>query len=348
MFQRNHGIGNTNIGSTHQAQSVRYPQWELISGKVVSYRNSTDVFRGNEILEVSVVGASLMDAPSVLLGRQKILLQPGQRFPVRFQFYYDKSRAEPGYGGRMMQANVTNINGQLFAWIDSQGLFVELPLMISFIPERWTLPSIVGSCLCATNIMPAIITWLRWYEGKRFSEIPYIYMIITIATLLFDRERSIWLIGSVFTLSMLDCTLSLLFFDYMKRFRTQYLTAVSLGEGLTGLIPTILLLIQGIGGESSCASNINGTIVALTFTQPSFSITVYMLLIASIIGIGGESSCASNINGTTVALTFTQPRFSITVYMLLIASIIVGLLLAFVLLRWTSIISLADAGEPVK
>ncbi|CAF4502784.1 unnamed protein product, partial [Rotaria magnacalcarata] len=169
------------------------------------------------------------------------------------------------------------------AWIDSQGLFVELPLMISFIPERWTLPSIVGSCLCATNIMPAIITWLRWYEGKRFSEIPYIYMIITIATLLFDRERSIWLIGSVFTLSMLDCTLSLLFFDYMKRFRTQYLTAVSLGEGLTGLIPTILLLIQGIGGESSCASNINGTIVALTFTQPSFSITVYMLLIASII-----------------------------------------------------------------
>ncbi|CAM4797728.1 unnamed protein product [Rotaria magnacalcarata] len=322
MFQRNHGIGNTNIGSTHQAQSVRYPQWELISGKVVSYRNSTDVFRGNEILEVSVVGASLMDAPSVLLGRQKILLQPGQRFPVRFQFYYDKSRAEPGYGGRMMQANVTNINGQLLyandtqtplkhnakidvkrlnqsictlevikalignrksAWIDSQGLFVELPLMISFIPERWTLPSIVGSCLCATNIMPAIITWLRWYEGKRFSEIPYIYMIITIATLLFDRERSIWLIGSVFTLSMLDCTLSLLFFDYMKRFRTQYLTAVSLGEGLTGLIPTILLLIQGIGGESSCASNINGTIVALTFTQPSFSITVYMLLIASII-----------------------------------------------------------------
>ncbi|CAF4816417.1 unnamed protein product, partial [Rotaria magnacalcarata] len=60
------------------------------------------------------------------------------------------------------------------------GLFVELPLMISFIPERWTLPSIVGSCLCATNIMPAIITWFRWYEGKRFSEIPYIYMIITI------------------------------------------------------------------------------------------------------------------------------------------------------------------------
>ncbi|CAF1253826.1 unnamed protein product [Rotaria magnacalcarata] len=120
MFQRNHGIGNTNIGSTHQAQSVRYPQWELISGKVVSYRNSTDVFRGNEILEVSVVGASLMDAPSVLLGRQKILLQPGQRFPVRFQFYYDKSRAEPGYGGRMMQANVTNINGQLLYANDTQ------------------------------------------------------------------------------------------------------------------------------------------------------------------------------------------------------------------------------------
>ena len=120
MFQRNHGYGNTNIGSNYHTQSVRYPQWELISGKVVSYRNSTDVFRGNEILEVSVVDASLMDAPSVLLGQQKIPLQSGQRFPIRFQFYYDKSRAGPGYGGRMMQANVKNISGQLLYVNDTQ------------------------------------------------------------------------------------------------------------------------------------------------------------------------------------------------------------------------------------
>ncbi|CAF1336008.1 unnamed protein product [Rotaria sordida] len=211
----------------------------------------------------------------------------------------------------------------LSAWIDLQGVFVELPIMISFIPEGWTIPSIVGLCLCAANIMPAIVTFLRWYQGKRFSEIPYIYIIIIIGivsccvlaftwqetTYLFGRERSLWLLGSVFTLCMLDSTSSLVFFDYMKRFRIRYLTAVFLGEGLTGVIPTLLLLLQGSGGEAICIQ--------------------------------------SN-NDTTLEPTFTQPRFSVTVYMLLITSIIVASLIAFILLRWTNIVALADAAEPTK
>ncbi|CAF1285964.1 unnamed protein product [Rotaria sordida] len=209
------------------------------------------------------------------------------------------------------------------SWIDLNGVFVELPIMISFIPEGWRIPSIVGLCLCAANIMPAIVTFLRLYQGKRFSEIPYIYMVIIIGivscfilaffwnktTYLFGSERSLWLIGCVFTLCMLDSTSSLVFFDYIKRYRVRYLTAVFLGEGLTGVIPTLLLLAQGSGGEAICVQSDNGTML-----KP----------------------------------TFTQPRFSVTVYMLLIASIIVASLLAFVILQHSNIVSLADAAEPSK
>jgi riboflavin transporter 2 len=211
----------------------------------------------------------------------------------------------------------------LSAWIDLSGVFVQVPLMIPLTPEGWTLPSVLSICVCSTNIMPAIIIFLRWYQGKRFSEIPYIYMIIIVGIpscfilaifwqktiFLFGRERSLWLIGSVFTLSMLDCTSSIVFFDYMKRFRIQYLTAVFLGEGLTGAIPTLLLLIQGIGGEAICVQGNNSTIF-----KP----------------------------------TFTQPRFNVTVFMLLITCIVVASLIAFLLLRWTNIVSLADAAEPVR
>ncbi|CAF3410791.1 unnamed protein product, partial [Rotaria sp. Silwood2] len=158
---------------------------------------------------------------------------------------------------------------------------------------------------------------------KRFPDIPYIYIIIIIGivsccvlafswhrtTYLFGRERSLWLIGCVFALALLDSTSSLVFFDYMKRFRIRYLTAVFLGEGLTGVIPTLLLLAQGSAGEAICA----------------------------------QSS-----NGTTLEPTFTQPRFSVTVYMLLITSIIIASLIAFLLLRWTNIVILADAVEPTK
>ncbi|CAF3438405.1 unnamed protein product [Rotaria sp. Silwood2] len=95
----------------------------------------------------------------------------------------------------------------------------------------------------------------------------------------------------------------------MKRFQIRYLTAVFLGEGFTGVIPTLLLLAQGSAGEAICA----------------------------------QSS-----NGTTLEPTFTQPRFSVTVYMLLITSIIIASLIAFLLLRWTNIVILADAVEPTK
>ena len=211
----------------------------------------------------------------------------------------------------------------LSAWIDMVGVSVELPLMIPLTPEGWTLPSVLAMCICAGNIMPAIVMFLRWYQGKRFSEVPYIYIIIIIGiisccilaifwqqtTFLFGRERSIWLIVSLFTLSILDCTSSLVFFDYMKRFRVKYLTAVFLGEGLTGAIPALLLLIQGIGGETVCA----------------------------------QSS-----NGTTLEPTFTKPRFSTTIFMLLITGIIVASFIAFILLQWSNIISLADAADPVR
>jgi uncharacterized lipoprotein YbaY len=117
MFQGYHGFpvgsGNQRMGLGHPINAGINPQWELVRGKVLSSINSADVFRGNEILEVSVVDASLMDAPSTLLGRQKISLQPGQQFPIRFQFYYDKSRAGPGYRGLTMQARITNTTGQL-------------------------------------------------------------------------------------------------------------------------------------------------------------------------------------------------------------------------------------------
>ena len=211
----------------------------------------------------------------------------------------------------------------LSAWIDLQGLFVELPLITPLTPEGWTLPSSISLCICAANIGPILIVLLRWRQGKRFSEIPYIYIIIIIGivsccvmavswqktVLLFGRERSVWLLGTILTLSLLDCTSSLVFFDYMKRFRAHYLTAAFLGEGLTTLLPTLLALLQGIGSDTICVSIGNGTIL-----EPIYS----------------------------------QPRFSVTVFLFLIAGIILLSLTAFILLRWTNIVSLADAAELVN
>lgn len=211
----------------------------------------------------------------------------------------------------------------LSAWIDLQGLFVEIPIIVPFTPEGWTLPSIAAICICASNIVPVVVVILRWYQGKRFSEIPYIYLIIIVGVIacfivalfwqrtvfLFGRERSIWLLSCIFILSMLDCTSSLVFFDYMKRFRTHYLKAVFLGEALTSAIPTLLILAQGVAGETICIKSINGT-----FLEPSY----------------------------------TEPRFSVRIFMFCIGGIISASLIAFTLLRWTNVITLANAADLVS
>ncbi|CAM4815209.1 unnamed protein product [Rotaria magnacalcarata] len=210
----------------------------------------------------------------------------------------------------------------LSAWIDLEGLVGEIPLIVTQAPEGWALPSAASLCLSVANIAPIIIVLLRWRQGNRFSEIPYIYLIIVVGLLsccvlaftwqrtifLFGRERSVWFFGSFFTLSMLDCSSSLVFFDYMKLFRDHYLTAVFLGEGLTGIIPMFLLLAQGVGGEATCVLTTNGTSL-----EPIYS----------------------------------EPRFSVKIYILLLGCVIAASLISFILLRWTNIIALADAVQPV-
>jgi len=209
------------------------------------------------------------------------------------------------------------------AWIDLLGLAVEVPLMVPLTPEGWTLPSAIALCMCIGNFAPILLVVVRWRQGKRFSEIPYIYVIISIGilscfvmgtlwqqtTFLFGRDRSVWLLSAVFTLSILDCTSSLVFFDYMKRFRARYLTAAFVGEGLSGVIPTIFALVQGVGGEAICIQNSNGTVLEPIYTKPRFSVTVFLYLITGVIFLS---------------------------------------LVAFLLLRWTSIISFADADELVS
>jgi ABC-type branched-subunit amino acid transport system permease subunit len=65
-------------------------------------------------------------------------------------------------------------------------------------------------------------------------------------------------------------------------------------------------------------------------------------------GVAGETICVQGINGTIAATSYTEPRFSVRIFMFAIASIILASLIAFVLLRWTKIVEKANAAEDVS
>ena len=187
----------------------------------------------------------------------------------------------------------------LCTWIDLNSVWIELPLIVNSAPEGWTLPSTLSLIISLANIFPVMVIVMRWRLGKRFSEIPFIYIIIIVGviacvsiglfwnhhTRIFGQDRSLALIVFVFALAMLDCTSSLVFCDYMRRFKPKYLQAMFMGESLTGTIPTIIALAQGVGGEVQCIRNNQTKMLEPLYTEPRFSVSVFFFLVTGIIGL---------------------------------------------------------------
>ncbi|XP_056142257.1 solute carrier family 52, riboflavin transporter, member 3-B [Lampris incognitus] len=147
------------------------------------------------------------------------------------------------------------------SWVAINGMWVELPLVVPEIPEGWYLPSYLTVLIQMANIGPLFITLMHRFRPGTLDERPVIYCIVglgIVATFLLaffwkytvivgDSLHSVPLLVLSFLLSAVDCTSSVTFLPFMMRLRPQYLTTYFAGEGLSGLVPALVALIQGVG-----------------------------------------------------------------------------------------------------
>lgn len=147
------------------------------------------------------------------------------------------------------------------SWVAINGMWVELPLIVPEIPEGWYLPSYLTVLIQMANIGPLFITLMHRFRPGVLDERPVIYSIVglgIVATFLlafFWRHtvtigaslHSVPLLLLSFLLSVVDCTSSVTFLPFMMRLRPHYLTTYFAGEGLSGLVPALVALIQGVG-----------------------------------------------------------------------------------------------------
>ncbi|CAF1067076.1 unnamed protein product [Rotaria sordida] len=96
---------------------------------------------------------------------------------------------------------------------------------------------------------------------------------------IFDGQHSVLFIFFVFLLGTLGTTSTITYYDYMKRYNAKLLDALLFGENLACVVPVILALIQGIGGEPICLSNS----IQIEYSQPRFSVQVYFWILTFII-----------------------------------------------------------------
>lgn len=147
------------------------------------------------------------------------------------------------------------------SWVAINGMWVELPLIVPQINEGWYLPSYLTVIIQLANIGPLFITLMHRFKPGTLDEQPVIYVIVVVGVvatflLAFLWKRTLVVGGAVhsvallalsFLLSVVDCTSSVTFLPFMMRLQPQYLTTYFVGEGLSGLIPALVALIQGVG-----------------------------------------------------------------------------------------------------
>lgn len=166
-------------------------------------------------------------------------------------------------------------------WIGINATYLQLPLLVASAAEGWALPSYIVIVIQLANIGPILYTIIQKCSPRKMNDSYLIYGLYLIGivgallmALFYDRtvivgstERSVPLLAIVFLLALVGCTSSVLYMPYMGRFKDIYLITYLIGEGLSGFLPSIVALIQGVGGNAECVKSANSTI-----EHPSFEL----------------------------------------------------------------------------
>jgi len=151
-------------------------------------------------------------------------------------------------------------------WLGVNGTFIQLPLLVDEAPEGWSLPSYLSVMVQIGNLGPLLYTAIQKYSPKKLNDgwtIHGVLLVGAISCLLtaFFYNQTASVAGTDHSLALFlltcftalnACTSSVLFMPYMGRFKEQYMVTYFIGEGLSGLLPSVTALIQGIGESGDC------------------------------------------------------------------------------------------------
>lgn len=184
------------------------------------------------------------------------------------------------------------------SWVTLNGLWVELPLMVPHLPEGWTLPSYLNVIIQAANIGPVGIALLLHFAKEKVNDKYLIYFLVvtgSVATFLLvfcwettsiiaESCHSVGLFSLVFVLAVVCCSSSVIFLPFMTLFKKQYVTAFFIGQGISGLIPSVVAMAQGVGSMTcenmtSLSANMTEYYYLPVYKQPRFSVEYFILFI---------------------------------------------------------------------
>lgn len=183
------------------------------------------------------------------------------------------------------------------SWVAINGVWGELSILVVSLPECYDLPAALSVVIQVANIGPILYIVIRsvlhrWSIRTMTIEIAAVYVLVIIGlascillSIFWDRTavigstHSVALIVMMFCLALVDCTSTLVFIPFMKHFPARYISALYIGEGMSGVLPSAVALSQGFVNDSlTCVGSYPGN----RDLGINFSPNVYFIFLASL------------------------------------------------------------------
>ncbi|XP_076284224.1 solute carrier family 52, riboflavin transporter, member 3-A [Lasioglossum baleicum] len=184
-------------------------------------------------------------------------------------------------------------------WIGINGVYVQVPVLINTSPEGWTLPSYLVLVIQAANVGPLFYMTLQHFRCK-INEPWWILWLLFLGscamgllsffhsetTIINGVEYSLVLFILTFFNALVGCFSSVLFMPYLRNFNKNYLISFFIGEGLSGVLPSIVALLQGVADTSECIASNNNTTdptrPSLKFSSNDYFLFIFIVLFLSL------------------------------------------------------------------
>ena len=134
--------------------------------------------------------------------------------------------------------------------------------------REWTSLKYAAYIILLLGIVSCFLLSLLWDKhitlGSKLSSFPLLFL--------------------AFMFAFLDCTSSVVFLPYMAKYPQSYMIPFYIGEGMSGVVPSVLALSQGSGGDT-CYNATGST----DTSGPRFSVGLYFGLLCLLLAISATA-----------------------------------------------------------
>lgn len=189
------------------------------------------------------------------------------------------------------------------SWILVNSLYTQFPLLVQNAPEGWNLPSYLSIAVQTGNLGPLLYSGWRKKFGNQYDTSLIILVLILgiismflmamfydVSGIIFGQPHSIILCVLTFTIALVGCTSSVLFIPSLSHYSDIYLVTYMVGEGISGFVPSLIAIVQGIGTTTCYTVERNGqNITEKAQTNANFSSGIFFTIIGTIMCISAVS-----------------------------------------------------------